>query len=966
MRNLFGGDPYFSNVVLQLPLRSHLRDESKAPKAVTVNGDTKIVNDATYFDGVGDYLAPTSSSDFAFGSNDFTIEFWAYPIGISTDQQIYEPRPNSTQGAYFAIYRKDFNRISVYVNSVDFLISSTNTFNANTWYHIAACRSGTTTRLFIDGILQASGTDSNNYIIGASRPLIGIWQDASSYGYNGYLKDFRITNGIARYTSNFIPPTKLPTHGVAATKYKAVPIKLSEVTRPKFIKRNTFIYSGSTQYWKYPEDLLAAYYGDKVLKIRNTCINVSVPSSGTDTIAQSQFGYIKTKSGAYVAIATTPTSLPNTGATIIAEVNTTNSTTPNYQRFITVGTGEGLVLRGATGSLHVYGYVNGVFRELLQSGGYQTGRHIYAGTYDGSVFKLYRDGSLLTTSSTYAGTLTNFYGGALFNNSSTEYIAGSLIRAFVFTRALSLSEINYWSYGVNFSQFVNKPSNQTFLNDNIRPHIISNKYKNSGDTYFNNVEFQASMRGAIRDESIARRALTINGNTYCTANNEAYLDGNGDYIEILSSSDIYLGTKDFSIDFKVKFTAWPSNWNGYYYSCLLGKNSVTKEWVIYANGTSSSYTSFSFNGSSNGSSWAITIEAPISIKLNTEYSVRFSRISGIGTFYIDGIPIVSNSFTTNIYSGSQNIFIGRDNTSSLWYGYPTAYIRDVRITLDVSRYTSDLTVPASFTTHGVSAASRKITVTSTVVIPETGKVVLYLDKRICDIRGVNTKHPLFNCFYSVAGLPTQEYWNKSIYKNNTVVTTASNVGNLSYTPGKGIYLNNTTNNNISYANELSVTSEFTQIIRFKPNNATSTTTVACTGNSSADAAQCITCSYGGTTNRGIHLDCGTNNTTVWTHYSGVYKPILRLTQTINQECWYVIKTKSNTIYLSIYTLSGSLIASTSGAPCTGNPYSFSYSIGNIYHIGTGYASSLFTFTKLLSAEEESNFIRNNPYSIINM
>ena len=79
---------------------------------------------------------------------------------------------------------------------------------ASQWVHIALSRSGTSTRLFMDGLQTGSTyTDTLNYI--ASPVRIGDGNDGVSptASFSGYIDDFRITKGIARYTANFTPPT---------------------------------------------------------------------------------------------------------------------------------------------------------------------------------------------------------------------------------------------------------------------------------------------------------------------------------------------------------------------------------------------------------------------------------------------------------------------------------------------------------------------------------------------------------------------------------------------------------------------------------------------------------------------------------------------------------------------------------------------------------------------------------------
>ena len=50
---------------------------------------------SVYFDGTGDYLSVADSSDFTFGTEDFTIEFWRYRSSVS-DTESYVTKYNNT------------------------------------------------------------------------------------------------------------------------------------------------------------------------------------------------------------------------------------------------------------------------------------------------------------------------------------------------------------------------------------------------------------------------------------------------------------------------------------------------------------------------------------------------------------------------------------------------------------------------------------------------------------------------------------------------------------------------------------------------------------------------------------------------------------------------------------------------------------------------------------------------------
>lgn len=160
------------------------------------------------FDGTGDALVVNgTASDFAFGSGDFTIEFWLYINTTSGAQIIYDSRPLSTQTTQATLYLASGGSIRYYTGSADRITGST--LSASTWYHIALCRSGTSTKLFVDGTQSGSTyTDSTSYTNTTGRPVLGIDGFNMNANYlNGNLDDLRVTK-YARYTANFTAPTR--------------------------------------------------------------------------------------------------------------------------------------------------------------------------------------------------------------------------------------------------------------------------------------------------------------------------------------------------------------------------------------------------------------------------------------------------------------------------------------------------------------------------------------------------------------------------------------------------------------------------------------------------------------------------------------------------------------------------------------------------------------------------------------
>ena len=149
--------------------------------------------------------SPANQAAFAFGSGDFTIEMWINPTVIGTSQKILYDGRLGVDGTFPTIYADASSRLIYFVNAAVQITGGT--ISTGAWVHIAICRSGTSTKMFISGTQSGSTyTDSTVYTNNALRPVIGAGGSGGAY-YQGYIDDLRVTKGIARYTANFTPPT---------------------------------------------------------------------------------------------------------------------------------------------------------------------------------------------------------------------------------------------------------------------------------------------------------------------------------------------------------------------------------------------------------------------------------------------------------------------------------------------------------------------------------------------------------------------------------------------------------------------------------------------------------------------------------------------------------------------------------------------------------------------------------------
>lgn len=161
---------------------------------------SKFGGSSGFFDGTGDYISTPSSVDFAYGTGAFTWEVWVRFAVTTGNQYIID---HGTNGGSL-IYNGGLRYYNSTTGTGSALYTTLPAMSADTWYHVAVARSDGTTRLFIDGVLQASGADAHNY---ASQTLrIGDY-GAGGTALNGWVDEARINKGHAHYTAGFTPPT---------------------------------------------------------------------------------------------------------------------------------------------------------------------------------------------------------------------------------------------------------------------------------------------------------------------------------------------------------------------------------------------------------------------------------------------------------------------------------------------------------------------------------------------------------------------------------------------------------------------------------------------------------------------------------------------------------------------------------------------------------------------------------------
>jgi hypothetical protein len=166
------------------------------------DGGTSLLLNPTSFSV--DYVKVNSHPDIGFGTEKFTVDFWIYRNRTSATENLFDMRNSTTEFAP-SLYIDTSNYLNLFINGSS-VITGITTLTASTWHHIALSKDNAfnITRLFVDGILQGTYSDTNNY---PQRPVVIGARYDGVFGFYGYIDTLRISKGISRFTSDFPPRT---------------------------------------------------------------------------------------------------------------------------------------------------------------------------------------------------------------------------------------------------------------------------------------------------------------------------------------------------------------------------------------------------------------------------------------------------------------------------------------------------------------------------------------------------------------------------------------------------------------------------------------------------------------------------------------------------------------------------------------------------------------------------------------
>jgi hypothetical protein len=196
-----------------------ITDNSPSPKNVVPVGNAQISTaqskfggSSIVFDGTSSGIEVANNNALKFGNGNFTLEYWIYPTNLTGVQTHFntDGSTDNTNTSYAILTVGNSLRYYLGSSSANWDVALGvlfGTVSLNTWQHIALVRNANVFTPYVNGISGTTTTSSSALFAFTNVLSIGAANLSSPSRFLGYIDDFRITKGVARYTSNFTPPT---------------------------------------------------------------------------------------------------------------------------------------------------------------------------------------------------------------------------------------------------------------------------------------------------------------------------------------------------------------------------------------------------------------------------------------------------------------------------------------------------------------------------------------------------------------------------------------------------------------------------------------------------------------------------------------------------------------------------------------------------------------------------------------
>ena len=625
-------------------------DSSTNNFSITRNGNTTQGSFSPYgsnwsnnFNGTTAYLQFANNTAFAFGSGDFTIEFWmnASTLETGTLQPIINKGTDySSEYAPFDISR-DGTDVQLWLGTAGPTWgivggASIGTIVIGQWSHFAVTRSGTTFKAFQNGVQTWTTTSSDALLVSTFPLRLAATSNAGSF-FNGYLSNVRLVKGTAVYTSAFTPST--------------TPLTAISGTSVLTCQSNRFVDNSSNAF-------TATVVGAPTVQRFNPFGTATAYS--TSVIGGS--GYFD-GTGDYLTIAGTSTACALPGDFTIEcwyyQLATTNygsifSTTTTYStaNSLRISTGN------ATNTFQVASAGAGI---LNASTAFTPNSWInIVLVRSGTTITLYQNGVSVGTATNSQSFVSNTFIIGDVQGSGAPYCINGYISNFRVVKGTAV----YTTAFTPTTTPVTAISGTSLLTNMTNGAIFDNAMMNNLETV-GNAQISTSVK------------------KYGTGS--MYFDGTGDWLTSLDNPSHEFGSGNFTLECWINTTVSNSG----YVSAVAKWSSSNQSWMIRAASTDIG-SGWSFFYSTDGSNYYTVFGA--SINDGNWHHLAVTRSGNVFRTFTDGTLNNSRTDAVTLFDGTASLFVGAQGGGSNPF---TGYIDDLRITKGYARYTASFTAPTA-------------------------------------------------------------------------------------------------------------------------------------------------------------------------------------------------------------------------------------------------------------------------------
>jgi len=635
-----------ANTTLLTCQSNRFRDNSSNAFAITRNGDvsvqrfspfapsaysTSTIGGSGYFDGTGDYLTSTASSELNLSTGDWTIQGWFYPTAYSALNNVLV-YVGASSGDKLVIATIGTAGSLYYLLNGSVIITSSTAAPLNTWAFFALVKSGSTTTLYLNGVSLGTTTS----VPTSSNKSLSLGADAGSAVFQGYLSDVRILKGTAS--------TSIPTAPLTAVTNTSLLLNFTNTSVLDKAMISDIEPVGNASPGSFSP------YGDNWSNHFDGTGDYLDIGDSTDF----EFG-----SGSFTIEAwVNPSAIPSNF--VIAEKYTGGNVSQSEYTFRILSDGRLRLAIDSSGGESIFDTASGLIA---------TGKWYHcAAVRSGNSFTLYIDGvarATGTSSVTLNATATPLRIGDT-SNQLNGYVSDLRILK---------------GTALYTSNFTPPTTPLTAITNTSLLTCQSNRFR---DNSTNN--FTITRNGDVS----VQRFTPFTPTTYSpdVIGGSMYFDGSGDYLKMPTVPNYRLGSGNFTIEFwfyQLSRTA------GEYDSIFrLDGNGIQYNASMYITIAATGFVFLVANNAKNG--WAINLNLGTLPSLNAWHHIAIVRNGSSWVIYLNGSSVGSTTYSGTVNDPIGPFEIGWAGDSLTYFD---GYIDDFRILKGTALYTSNFTPPTA-------------------------------------------------------------------------------------------------------------------------------------------------------------------------------------------------------------------------------------------------------------------------------